>query len=90
MMVFPTFIATGLDQRALGEDGKTTAHPQSRVGQQLTPEQAARAILEGAARNRRTLVLGRVGHLSRMLNAHFPGLYERIMTRSLRDELQRK
>jgi len=88
-MVHPTFIATGLDQRALGEDGQTTDHPQSRVGQQLTPEQAARAIYNGAARGRRTVVLGRVGHLSRMLNAHFPGLYERLMTRSLRDELKR-
>jgi hypothetical protein len=34
-------------------------------------------------------VLGRVGHVSRMLSAHWPGLYERIMTRALRQELDR-
>ncbi len=88
-MVHPTFIDTGLDRRALGEDGGVTTHPQSRVGQQLTPEHVAREIARATDRRQRTLVLGRVGHVTRMLNAHAPGLYERIMARSLRGELER-
>ena len=88
-MVHPTFIDTGLDKRALGEDGGVTSHPQSKVGQQLLPEHVAREVAHATARRQRTLVLGRVGHISRMINAHAPGLYERIMARSLRGELQR-
>jgi len=88
-MVHPTFIDTGLDKRALGEDGGVTSHPQSRVGQQLTPDQVAREVVRATSRRQRTLVLGRVGHLSRMVNAHWPGLYEMLMARSLRSELER-
>ena len=88
-MVHPTFIDTGLDRRALGEDGGVTHHPQSRVGQQLTPDPVARAIVRATARRQRPLVLGRGGPVSRMIHAHAPGLYERIMARSLRGELQR-
>ncbi len=89
LMVHPAFIDTGLEHRALGGDGAVTHHPQSRVGGQLTPAAAADAIVRAAARERRTLVLGRVGHLSRMLHAHAPGLYEMIMARTLRSELER-
>jgi NAD(P)-dependent dehydrogenase (short-subunit alcohol dehydrogenase family) len=88
-MVHPTFIDTGLDRRALGEDGGVTTHPQSRVGQQLTADHVAHEITRATRRRQRTLVLGRVGHVTRMLNAHAPGLYERIMARSLRGELER-
>lgn len=88
-MIHPTFIDTGLDGRALGEDGNVTTHPQSRVGQQLTADDVARQVVRATARRQRTLVLGRMGHLSRMVNAHWPGLYEALMARSLRSELER-
>jgi NAD(P)-dependent dehydrogenase (short-subunit alcohol dehydrogenase family) len=88
-MVHPTFIDTGLDRRALGEDGGVTTHPQSRVGQQLTADHVASEVARATARRQRTVVLGRVGHVTRMLNAHAPGLYERIMARSLKGELER-
>ncbi len=88
-MVYPAFIDTGLEHRALGGDGEVTDHPQSRVGQVMTADQAATAIVDAIGRRRRHLVLGRVGHVSRMLSAHWPGLYERIMARTLRAELDR-
>ncbi len=89
LMVYPVFIDTGLGTKALDGDGTLTEHPQSRVGRQLSPEAAADAIVRAAARGKRELVLGRVGHLTRMLNAHLPGLYERLMSRALRSELER-
>jgi NAD(P)-dependent dehydrogenase (short-subunit alcohol dehydrogenase family) len=88
-MIYPAFIDTGLEHRALGGDGEVTGHPQSRVGQVMTAAQAAEAIVGAIDRRQRHVVLGRVGHVSRMLSAHWPGLYERIMTRALRDELDR-
>jgi len=89
LMVYPVFIDTGLGSKALDGDGSYTEHPQSRVGRQLTSEDAAGAIVDAAARNRRELVLGRVGHITRMINAHFPALYEALMARALRSELDR-
>jgi NAD(P)-dependent dehydrogenase (short-subunit alcohol dehydrogenase family) len=88
-MIYPAFIDTGLEHRALGGDGQVTDHPQSRVGQAMTASQAAAAIVGALDRRQRHVVLGRVGHVSRMLSAHWPGLYERIMARALRDELER-
>jgi NAD(P)-dependent dehydrogenase (short-subunit alcohol dehydrogenase family) len=87
LMVYPSFVDTGLEKRAFGGDGQVTGHPQSRVGGQLTAGAAADAIVRAAARNRRTLVLGWVGHATRMIHAHNPALYEAIMARALKSEL---
>ena len=88
-MVYPAFINTGLEHRALGGDGRTTDHPQSRVGGVMTADGAAAAITDAIVRRKRHVVLGRVGHVTRMLNAHWPGIYEGIMARTLRGELDR-
>lgn len=88
-MVYPAFIDTGLEHRALGGDGRPTDHPQSRVGKVMTAGGAAAAITDAIVRRKRHVVLGRVGHVTRMLNAHWPGIYEGIMARTLRGELDR-
>ncbi len=88
-MVYPVFIDTGLENRALGGDGRVTDHPQSRVGRVLTADEAAGAVARATARRRRTLVLGRMGHVSRLLHAHWPAAYEWAMIRSLKSELER-
>ena len=88
-MVYPAFIDTGLEHRALGGDGQVTDHPQSRVGRVMTADEAAREMVRAAMARRRTLVLGTMGHLSRMLHAHWPAAYEWLMTRSLSSELER-
>lgn len=90
LMVYPSFVDTGLEKRALGGDGRVTHHPQSRVGGQITAEQAADAMVRAAQHDRRTLVLGWVGHVTRMIHAHNPALYEAIMARALGSELDRE
>ena len=49
----------------------------------------ARAVYEAGVRNKRLLVLSTVGRLTRLLTRVCPALYERIMARSLRSELER-
>ncbi len=88
-IVAPTFISPGMQERALGGDGAITDHPQSRVGKQVGPVTVADKVYRGIERRRRLVVLGGVGHLARAMTAIIPGVYERMMARSLRSELDR-
>jgi len=88
-IVAPTFVSTGMQERALGGDGDVTDHPQSRVGRQVDPTTAADKVYRGIERRRRLVVIGGVGHLARVMTAVVPGVYERMMARSLRSELDR-
>ena len=88
-IVAPTFISTGMQERALGGDGSVTDHPQSRVGRQVDPITVADKAYRGIERRRRMVVIGRVGHLARVMTAIVPGVYESMMARSLRSELDR-
>lgn len=89
LIAAPSFIDTPLRDHTIGGDGKITDHPQSRVGKMMTPEDVAERVVWAVERRRSTLVLGSVGKLTRYLNAIAPGMYERMMTRSLRSELDR-
>jgi NAD(P)-dependent dehydrogenase (short-subunit alcohol dehydrogenase family) len=89
MVVCPGFIRTNLQARALGGDGRVTRHPQSRIGRQETPEQAAEAIFRGAQREKDLLVLTAVGKLGYWISRLAPAFYERQMTRRLGAELER-
>ncbi|MEA2022842.1 MAG: SDR family oxidoreductase [Actinomycetota bacterium] len=88
-IVAPTFVDTKMQDRALGGDGGVTEHPQSRVGKQITPDEVADRVYRGIERRKRSVVIGSVGHLARAMTAVVPGLYERMMARSLRSELDR-
>ncbi|MCF8144588.1 MAG: SDR family oxidoreductase [Deltaproteobacteria bacterium] len=88
MIVCPGFVQTNLQARALGCNGGVTAHPQSRVGGQDTPENVAEAIYRGALKRKHLLVLTPVGKISYWISRIFPVLYERMMARKLRAELQ--
>jgi NAD(P)-dependent dehydrogenase (short-subunit alcohol dehydrogenase family) len=90
LIVCPGFTATGIERAALGADGAPADRPQSRVGRQASPEQVADAILRAAERGRRLLVLSATGHLSRALMRLWPRAYERMMTRALAVELERR
>ncbi|MEJ2586031.1 MAG: SDR family oxidoreductase [Deltaproteobacteria bacterium] len=87
MIVCPGFVRTNLQTRALGCDGEITTHPQSSVGTHQTPDQVAEAIYQGALKQKRLLVLTPVGKASYWVHRFFPGIYEQIMRRQLRDEL---
>lgn len=88
-IVAPSFVDTPFRHRTLDGDGSITRHPQSRVGKMLSPNEVAAAVVDAVERRRRFVVLGTVGKLSWILNRLAPGLYLRIMARSLRSELDR-
>ena len=88
MVVCPGFIKTNLQARALGGDGSVTRRPQSRIGRQDTPEQAAEAIFHGAEREKNLLVLTAVGKLGYWVSRLAPAFYERRMARQFKAELE--
>jgi NAD(P)-dependent dehydrogenase (short-subunit alcohol dehydrogenase family) len=88
MLVCPSFIATGIDRHALGPTGGAATHAQIVVGTRLDPDDVADRIVRAAVRNRRLLLVGRTAHAAWWLSRFAPGLYERIMARRLRDEMQ--
>ena len=87
MVVCPGFVETHLQTRALGADGRVTQRPQSRVGGQQTPEKVADIIYRGALRRKDLLVLTPVGKLTWWMSRLLPPLYERIMAKQLKSEL---
>jgi NAD(P)-dependent dehydrogenase (short-subunit alcohol dehydrogenase family) len=89
LIVCPGFTATGIGIHALDADGQPTKHPQSTVGRVATPESVADAVHDAAARGQRLLVLSIVGRVTWALQRLSPALYERVMTRSLKRELER-
>jgi NAD(P)-dependent dehydrogenase (short-subunit alcohol dehydrogenase family) len=89
LIVCPGFTATGFGESALDGDGSITSHPRSTVGKLDSPEHVAEQVFEAAKRNKRLLVLTSVGKLGRIINKLSPALYEWIMVRSTRSELER-
>lgn len=87
MVVCPGFVETHLQTRALGADGRVTHHPQSRVGGQQTAEKVADIIYRGALRRKDLLVLTPVGKITWWMSRLAPPLYERIMAKQLKSEL---
>lgn len=88
MVVCPGFIRTNLQTRALGADGNIATHEQTRIGKQQTPEQAAAEIVRGASQRKNTLVLTPMGRLGHYIHRLSPVLYEKLMTRQFRKELE--
>ena len=87
LMVCPSFVETGLEASTLGGDGQRTTRPRSKVGRLSNPDDVAIEVLKAARAGRRRLVLTPVGKTSALLSCIAPGLYERLMIRSLRSEL---
>jgi short-subunit dehydrogenase len=88
MMVCPSFIATQIDRNALGGDGQPVQHAQVTIGRPLTADAAAQQIVTGAARGRRLLLVGRTAWLAWWVSRFAPAVYERLMARRLRGELE--
>ncbi|MBW2509603.1 MAG: SDR family oxidoreductase [Deltaproteobacteria bacterium] len=87
LMVCPSFVETGLEAKTLGADGNRIERPRSKVGELGDPDDVAREVLRAARAGKRRLVLTPVGKTSALLSRIAPGLYERLMVRSLRSEL---
>jgi NAD(P)-dependent dehydrogenase (short-subunit alcohol dehydrogenase family) len=89
MIVCPGFTRTNLQVRALDPRGEVNVHERTKVGRVASPEEVAAAIVRGAARRKDLLVLSATGRLSHALFRLSPPLYAWLMSRSLRDEIQR-
>ena len=84
----PSFIATNIGVNAIGGDGRPVRHAQVTTGRPLTAEAAAAALLAGARSGRRLVLIGPTARQAWLLSRLAPGLYERIMARRLRAELE--
>lgn len=89
-LVCPGFTATNIDRAALDFDGTPTRHPQSTLGKVATADETADNIFRAAERDRATAVFSGVGKLSWALSRVSPALYEKLMTRSMKKELERE
>ncbi len=88
LMVCPSFVESGLEASTLGADGERIDRPRSKVGNLRQPDEVAAAVVKAARSGRRRLVLTPVGKTSALLSFVVPGLYQRLMVRSLRSELE--
>jgi len=88
-IVCPGFTKTGINRNALDWDGTKTLHPQSTLGKVADPWETAGVIIHGAMNNRPLVIHSTVGRLTYLMMKIAPGLYERLMARSLRSELER-
>jgi NAD(P)-dependent dehydrogenase (short-subunit alcohol dehydrogenase family) len=89
MIVCPGFTRTNLQAKALDGKGEFTTHPRTTVGREASPSEVAGAIFRAAEKRKDLLVLTPTGKLSYYLFRMLPHLYERWMTRKLREEIQR-
>ncbi len=89
MLTCPGFVKTSLQTRALGGDGRVTSHPQSMVGKPTSAQKVAEDIYKGALKKKPLLVLTPVGKLAYWVSKLAPVLYERLMARQVREELDR-
>lgn len=84
LIVSPSSIDTPLRANTLDGHGGIAGDHRPRVGSASSAADVAERIVWAIEKRRSTLILGRVGIMTRYLNAIAPGTYERMMTRSLR------
>lgn len=88
LMVCPSFVASGLEAATMGGDGKVINRPRSKVGKLSDPNAVAEQVLHAARAGRRRLILSPVGKISAYLSRLAPAIYERIMIKNLKSELE--
>jgi NAD(P)-dependent dehydrogenase (short-subunit alcohol dehydrogenase family) len=89
MIACPGFADTDFSQSALDGDGTITRHPRSTVGKLSTAEEIAQEVFKAATQNKRLLVMSPAGKASRLIIKMWPPLYDFLMARSLKSELER-
>lgn len=89
MMVCPTFVTTGLQERALGGNGRITTHPQSTMGKPQTPEALAKIICHGALKRKKWVIPTFQGRLAWCIRGLAPGVYDRFVLKQFESELAR-
>lgn len=88
LVACPSFVATGIERNALGGRGGTAGHAQVVVGPRLAADAVAERIVDASERGRREIRIGRTAHAAWWLHRLAPAVYERIMARRLREEME--
>lgn len=86
LIVCPSFIATGIDSRAIGGDGATLTRGKPMAGTPARPEDIADAIFQAACAERNLLLPGNSAKASWWLSRLAPDGYALLMTRKLASE----
>jgi len=89
MVVCPSFVATDFARSGLAGNGSVLQFDRVTTGRPLNPDAVARAIVTAARRRKRLLVLSPTGKLAYWVSSLFPGVYERLMNRRFRVEIDR-
>nr|WP_174825259.1 SDR family NAD(P)-dependent oxidoreductase [Ruegeria arenilitoris] len=79
----PSFVATNPGRAERQPDGTARPGSASDGMDEMTPEAAARVILQGMDRGRPVIPVGRVARLAWWLNRLAPRLYQRLMERNI-------
>ncbi|MCY1261306.1 putative oxidoreductase SadH [compost metagenome] len=79
-LVCPGFTATDLRKNALLGDGSVIRQPAAVLGSEVaSPHDVAEAIIQGAMRRKRLLILSNVNWCARILARFFPRLFEKLL-----------
>ncbi|MBL8288712.1 MAG: SDR family oxidoreductase [Rubrivivax sp.] len=85
----PSFVDTAIDRHALDGRGHAGRHSaRVVVGRPLAAADVARRICEAAARGRARVLIGRTAHLAWWLSRLTPDVYEALMARRMRAEIE--
>jgi len=89
LMLCPGFTRTNLQLRALDADGSITRHAQSTMGKQDSPDHVAEKLYRAVMKRSPILVLTLSGKAGYLVNRLFPSLYEKIIIKNFKKELER-
>ncbi|WP_299082866.1 SDR family NAD(P)-dependent oxidoreductase [uncultured Paraglaciecola sp.] len=88
LMIFPSFVATNIEQNALGANGKPTQQPQSKVGSVMTPAQMSKLIVTAQQNNKQRLYSPQFqSRLGFWLWTCMPKLFQRISWRKFSGDI---
>ena len=87
LQVYPSFLATPIEQHALGADGTPAKHPRSTVGRIRSGAWMAQRICVAIQRRQQRLFPDRFSQLASLLYRIAPRLYLRLMKRRFASEL---
>jgi short-subunit dehydrogenase len=84
-LVYPGFVATGVQARGFGPDGRPLGHNPLQTGQIMSSVQCARLILRAAGRRQREEVMTLRGKLGQWIKLTAPGLVDRIARKAIEE-----
>jgi len=88
-LICPSFVATDFASKGLKADGTRIDFERSTTGTPMSPEAVAKAIIRASRHRSRLVTLSRTGKFAYWISRLAPGLYQQLMMRRFRSELER-